>query len=225
MNLTIIKFKKVMIIKQMRSIFMKIKVLFVPICLLVIIMLSACTNNDSTDPVSHISPTPEAESSEDADNSENDILYNAFSDIDNSFSLLSALQDVLADIDVNEIVSVKDINVVDEDLFLTLDFVIKTDIRTLKVSMLTLKSEFSDNGWEVSYIRDFKTKKSYWLPEGQKTYYDLYDYTTGKLISKKKKELTEEEIMKNSNDTNQEISDNFDKALDDLADKYNIDKK
>jgi hypothetical protein len=165
--------------------------------------------------------TPPIEFEED-NKSENDILYDAFENVDGSFKILSSVQDVLKDLEVNKVLSVTNIKEDDSSNgVISLDFNIETDICILDFFAMKITFPF-EGEWNVSVVSDAETDKKYWLAEGMDTYYDLYDYKTGNLISEKEKDPTAENIQKDFEQSSEEIEKEFEDNLNDLADEYNL---
>lgn len=96
-----------------------------------------------------------------------------------------------------------------------------TDSNGKTVSMSCMYFSFLDD-WSVATISDPDTGHLYLVPDGSEKYYDVYSYETGELISQKTEDISVEKIKADSNARTQGISDNYDKALDDIAEKYGI---
>lgn len=76
--------------------------------------------------------------------------------------------------------------------------------------------------WVAVSIKDPDTGHSYWVPEGNEKYYDMYSYETGKLVSKKSEDFSLDKFMDEVDKQNQEASEEFDKALESIADEYSV---
>ena len=96
-----------------------------------------------------------------------------------------------------------------------------TDSNGKTVSMSCMYFSFLDD-WSVATISDPDTGHLYLVPDGSEKYYDVYSYETGELISQKTEDISAEKIKADSDARTQEISDNYDKALEDIAEKYGI---
>lgn len=97
-----------------------------------------------------------------------------------------------------------------------------TDSNGKTVSMSCMYFSFLDD-WSVATISDPDTGHLYLVPDGSEKYYDVYSYETGELISGKKEDISVDKITEDYESRSQEISDDFDDALDDIAEKYGID--
>ena len=75
--------------------------------------------------------------------------------------------------------------------------------------------------WTVVGIVDSETGNHYWVPEGSEKYYDMYSYETGELISPKEEDFDVDKFLDDSSKEMDKVSEGFDKALDELSDKYN----
>ena len=100
--------------------------------------------------------------------------------------------------------------------------ILVTDSNGKTVSMTCLYLALVDT-WTVVSISDPDTGHYYLVPEGSEKYYDVYSYETGELISGKKEDISVDKITQDYESRSQEISDDFDDALDDIAEKYGID--
>lgn len=100
--------------------------------------------------------------------------------------------------------------------------ILVTDSNGKAVSMTCLYLALVDT-WTVVSISDPDTGHYYLVPEGSEKYYDVYSYETGELISGKKEDISVDKITQDYESRSQEISDDFDDALDDIAEKYGID--
>lgn len=100
--------------------------------------------------------------------------------------------------------------------------ILVTDSNGKTVSMTCLYLALVDT-WTVVSISDPDTGHYYLVPTGSEKYYDVYSYETGELISGKKEDISVDKITQDYESRSQEISDDFDDALDDIAEKYGID--
>lgn len=75
--------------------------------------------------------------------------------------------------------------------------------------------------WTVVGIVDPETGNHYWVPEGSEKYYDMYSYETGELVSSKEEDFDVDKFLDDSSKEMDKVSEGFDKALDELSDKYN----
>lgn len=100
--------------------------------------------------------------------------------------------------------------------------ILVTDSNGKTVSMTCLYLALVDT-WTVVSISDPDTGHYYLIPEGSEKYYDVYSYETGELISGKKEDISVDKITQDYESRSQEISNDFDDALDDIAEKYGID--
>ena len=100
--------------------------------------------------------------------------------------------------------------------------ILVTDSNGKAVSMTCLYLALVDT-WTVVSISDPDTGHYYLVPEGSEKYYDVYSYETGELISGKKEDISVDKITQDYESRSQEINDDFDDALDDIAEKYGID--
>lgn len=100
--------------------------------------------------------------------------------------------------------------------------ILVTDSNGKTVSMTCLYLALVET-WTVVSISDPDTGHYYLVPEGSEKYYDVYSYETGELISGKKEDISVDKITQDYESRSQEISDDFDDALDDIAEKYGID--
>lgn len=100
--------------------------------------------------------------------------------------------------------------------------ILVTDSNGKTVSMTCLYLALVDT-WTVVSISDPDTGHYYLVPEGSEKYYDVYSYETGELISGKKEDISVDKITQDYESRSQEISNDFDDALDDIAEKYGID--
>lgn len=97
-----------------------------------------------------------------------------------------------------------------------------TDSNGKTVSMSCMYFSFLDD-WSVATISDPDTGHLYLVPDGSEKYYDVYSYETGELISGKKEDISVDKITEDYESRSSEISNDFDEALDDIAEKYGID--
>lgn len=97
-----------------------------------------------------------------------------------------------------------------------------TDSNGETVSMSCMYFSFLDD-WSVATISDPDTGHLYLVPDGSEKYYDVYSYETGELISGKKEDISVDKITEDYESRSSEISNDFDEALDDIAEKYGID--
>ena len=97
-----------------------------------------------------------------------------------------------------------------------------TDSNWETVSMSCMYFSFLDD-WSVATISDPDTGHLYLVPDGSEKYYDVYSYETGELISGKKEDISVDKITEDYESRSSEISNDFDEALDDIAEKYGID--
>lgn len=100
--------------------------------------------------------------------------------------------------------------------------ILVTDSNGKAVSMTCLYLALVDT-WTVVSISDPDTGHYYLVPEGSEKYYDVYSYETGELVSEKKEDISVDKITEDYESRSSEISDDFDDALDDIAEKYGID--
>lgn len=100
--------------------------------------------------------------------------------------------------------------------------ILVTDSNGKTVSMTCLYLALVDT-WTVVSISDPDTGHYYLVPEGSEKYYDVYSYETGELVSEKKEDISVDKITEDYESRSSEISDDFDEALDDIAEKYGID--
>lgn len=100
--------------------------------------------------------------------------------------------------------------------------VLVTDSNGKTVSMTCLYLALADT-WTVVSISDPDTGHYYLVPTGSEKYYDVYSYETGELVSEKKEDISVDKITEDYESRSSEISDDFDEALDDIAEKYGID--
>lgn len=76
--------------------------------------------------------------------------------------------------------------------------------------------------WVAVSIKDPDTGHSYWVPEGNEKYYDMYSYETGELVSKKSEDFSLDKVIDEADKQNQEASEEFDQALDSIAEEYGV---
>ena len=100
--------------------------------------------------------------------------------------------------------------------------ILVTDSNGKTVSMTCLYLALVDT-WTVVSISDPDTGHYYLVPTGSEKYYDVYSYETGELVSEKKEDISVDKITEDYESRSSEISDDFDEALDDIAEKYGID--
>lgn len=100
--------------------------------------------------------------------------------------------------------------------------ILVTDSNGKTVSMTCLYLALVDT-WTVVSISDPDTGHYYLVPEGSEKYYDVYSYETGELVSEKKEDISVDKITEDYESRSSEISNDFDEALDDIAEKYGID--
>lgn len=100
--------------------------------------------------------------------------------------------------------------------------ILVTDSNGKTVSMTCLYLALGDT-WTVVSISDPDTGHYYLVPTGSEKYYDVYSYETGELISGKKEDISVDKITEDYESRSLEISNDFDEALDDIAEKYGID--
>lgn len=72
--------------------------------------------------------------------------------------------------------------------------------------------------WNVSFVKDAANGHYYYIPNELKETEDLYDYTTGKLISQKTK--SHEDIQKEIDESVSKITEEFEDNLEKIKDKY-----
>lgn len=78
----------------------------------------------------------------------------------------------------------------------------------------------STNTWTTISIRNFDNGIYYFVQNDQKPYFDIYDYNTGELISKKTKNLGDIDIIEDFNKKIDEADKNFEDSLEDISNKY-----
>ena len=100
--------------------------------------------------------------------------------------------------------------------------ILVTDSNGKTVSMTCLYLAVVDT-WTVVSISDPDTGHYYLVPTGSEKYYDVYSYETGELVSEKEEDISVDKITEDYESRSSEISDDFDEALDDIAEKYGID--
>lgn len=100
--------------------------------------------------------------------------------------------------------------------------ILVTDSNGKTVSMTCLYLALVDT-WTVVSISDPDTGHYYLVPTGSEKYYDVYSYETGELISEKEEDISVDKITEDYESRSSEISNDFDEALDDIAEKYGID--
>lgn len=100
--------------------------------------------------------------------------------------------------------------------------ILVTDSNGKTVSMTCLYLALVDT-WTVVSISDPDTGHYYLVPTGSEKYYDVYSYETGELVSEKEEDISVDKITEDYESRSSEISNDFDEALDDIAEKYGID--
>lgn len=100
--------------------------------------------------------------------------------------------------------------------------ILVTDSNGKTVSMTCLYLALVDT-WTVVSISDPDTGHYYLVPTGSEKYYDVYSYETGELVSEKEEDVSVDKITEDYESRSSEISNDFDEALDDIAEKYGID--
>ena len=98
--------------------------------------------------------------------------------------------------------------------------ILVTDSNGKTVSMTCLYLALVDT-WTVVSISDPDTGHYYLVPTGSEKYYDVYSY--GELVSEKEEDISVDKITEDYESRSSEISNDFDEALDDIAEKYGID--
>ncbi len=102
--------------------------------------------------------------------------------------------------------------------------VIFADSNGKKVKLSCMYIPFSDK-WGVISIGSTTSEKLYWMPEKSKKYYDLYDYKTDELISAKSEDYDSDKFREEIEEEMDKSSEEFDKALDDIAAKYGVNSR
>lgn len=95
---------------------------------------------------------------------------------------------------------------------ITMECYMVTDTRNLIFSITHAVSD-----WSVSFVKDADAEHYYWIDEALSEAVDLYDYSTGELISEKTKST--DEIQVEVDKSLEEAEEEFDEALDGLAEE------
>ena len=72
--------------------------------------------------------------------------------------------------------------------------------------------------WSVLFVKDADTGNYYYVPEELKDTTDLYDYSTGELISEKSK--SHDDVQKEINDQLEKAEEDFESELNQIKDEY-----
>lgn len=97
-----------------------------------------------------------------------------------------------------------------------------TEGKTVLVGLMyiDLPSKNSKKEWTVTSIADFNTGHCYYVPAGSEGLVDLYDYKTGKLVSKASKST--DDILNDYYNEMDKIQKDSEKQLDEIKKKYNV---
>lgn len=76
--------------------------------------------------------------------------------------------------------------------------------------------------WAVSGVHDMENGHCYWYPDGMNGFCDLYDFKTNEIISAKSDDFSLDEVIEKNNEEAEKAKEEFENALDELAEKYGI---
>ncbi len=80
------------------------------------------------------------------------------------------------------------------------------------------------DSWSISFVKNSDNQHIYWIQKGLENKVDLYDYNTDTLISAKSETLSSDPVG-DSESQAESINDDFEKSLESIADKYQIETK
>lgn len=138
-------------------------------------------------------------------------------------SYASCTETALSDIGFRKITDVNFQKVeVTDDGDINLEIVVE-DSGERTISLSCFYSSLVDL-WAVGTITNPDNGHTYWVQENVYDYYDIYDYGLDKLYHAKVKDFDLDEFMERVNEENNEIQSEFEDNLNDLADKYNVNR-
>lgn len=186
--------------------------------LLVVVLLSACSR-----PQNDTEPTVSSayDSYTDTTSSTSCIDISA---IPNGNELLDEINLILNQINIDNVSGFIDFNLTDDDIILMIDVVMQVDDTKLKASAL----KFTKNtNWDITSIIEYNSDpiRYYYGSEAIIDNIDVYDFNTGEIISNKKSDFDTDKDMQEYKDKMDQLTDDFNKKLDEIQEKYNSDTK
>lgn len=96
---------------------------------------------------------------------------------------------------------------------ITIEYFAVTEKRNIIIGISYIIDE-----WSVLFVKDADTGNYYYVPEELKDTIDLYDYSTGELISQKSK--SHDDVQKEINDQLEKEEESFESELNEIKDEY-----
>lgn len=191
------------------------------ICLLLVVVLFGACSRPQNDTESTISSANDSYTDTGITSSTSNIDISA---IPNGNELLDEINLILNQININNVSGFIDYNLTDDDIILMIDVVMQVDDTKLKASAL----KFTKNtNWDITSIIEYNSDpiRYYYGSEAIIDNIDVYDFNTGEIISNKKSDFDTDKDMQEYKDKMDQLSDDFNKKLDDIQEKYNSDTK
>lgn len=195
---------------------MKKKIVFATL-LLTSLSLSACNNTKAQ-------PTNSTNQSTNYSDLKHEITYVDLDSIPSGSELLETTNSTLDSINVPNIDGFIDYDLTDDGSSQMINAILQINDSKLNISALRLT--FPDEGeWIIMSISEYDSDpiKYYYGIESIIDHIDIYNFNTGEIISSKKSDINTDEIMSEYQEESDKIMQDFNNALDDIAEQYGID--
>ncbi len=201
---------------------------------IIVLLFNGCSNSNtsSTTTESETTTTAIVETVEDTRNestavestiesSENITESDIPIELPNTEGLTHALADVFISIGLNTVPPLEFKNYENLSGTISIDVYAETDKYNLIFECLYI--DITDS-WSVSFVKNSDNQHVYWAPKGLENKVDLYDYNTDTLISAKSETFSSDPVGDFESQA-ESISNDFDKSLESMADKYQTKSK
>lgn len=152
------------------------------------------------------------------DSSENSTESDTPMELPNTEGLAYALSETSISLGLDTVPTLEFKNYENLSGTISIDVYAKTEKRNLIFECLYI--DFIDS-WSVSFVKNSDNQHIYWASKGLENKVDLYDYDTDTLVSAKSETFSSDPVGDFESQA-ESISNDFDKSLESIADKYQI---
>lgn len=142
-------------------------------------------------------------------------------DLPNKEGLTHALAEAFASIGLDTVPPLEFKNYENISGTISVDIYTKTEKCNLLFACLYI--DITDS-WNISFVKNSDNQHTYWVQKGSENKVDLYDYNTDTLVSAKSETFSSDPVGDFESQA-ESINDDFEKALESIADKYQIETK